>query len=1416
MTRQAHRSRSKPHATFADPMMSTKPTKGATDAAATADGYGGYEYQVRATVWFALEHIIRRKSCESIEVEPASIEDIEANLEVEPEDAEATVSATSSSSGAENRTVLVQIKSKSSPWLPSHFAKVLHGSSESEGTRGPARRERPFELLSQRSEAHYCLLTNAQVSADLHDFRVDEVGQRSDATELPNQPKDLVVLEGLPARIAIVEQLHPEALEARAREIVEQVGRVPPSRVLECLAALADRVRARLLGKVGSAWSHAEIEEVFRQYGGLPLPTVDMSCFVPPANFERLTERLNTANVVLVHGPAGSGKTLCGDVIAHDYRAKMTQAWEVVSAYSVNEAREALRSPYRTLVLVDDPWGPHKPATDVADWSARLNGLIREARGDHRMLIVSRTANLQGAHGADASTIVERYAVEVRANSYDDNSRRAILGNHLKSSRARPWHIDFARRHEVQIFRVLSAPFSLAVFASELAATALESEADIDKLIARSGTTAIASTVAKSIDAGSVTSAIALWALLAVRAPLTAANLSGTRAVLRAANTSVGHDIAKGVDLEKLVGQMRSARWLVASPERAAHPFVIDGLEQVIAQNPAQAEDVLTSLISGWVANGNLDTANTLTEHVPERPLPLPPPVTAALEKHLRQELLSATRWSFARLLGRVARGSTTDPVVVLARALLHVRGEGFFAKWVYPSWSPAVLASVKASADACRVAELFVRECLPEARHEYGGLVKLFSSLGWDLSDSFRKALREDVERAVMALEALVEGALDTATPPYDEVIETILQQIAELEEWWDSYREKDYRRAEAYETDFGAMQHTLDEPSERFYGPRKALKLVVASRRPKQGWQWLAARGESSELRRAWADSIKEARSAPTRAELEALRAACGTQDARTFATAMERKGVAPHVDLLLSYARDASPDDLSSVLTSLWELGTPAQVSQWLTQANQTYGLSFERRLSILSVARRVHNKHDEEKAKYVAAVDAIATPDELDVLRVCRAADSDDDEPDTSKWSASKEKLRQAAQGEAPVARQAIAALHLLGEDVREESEKRLLNGDDDTRFTILRAHARKPSPASRDLLLRALREDPDFRCRLAGIYGLAKDATPDEQSAILALSGHPSGPVRKAVAEAVGEHLWPAGLAILVDLLGDRQNASADSFTRFALPEYSVARTAAHALWNFDSLPPDVVAAMIRFVRGGGGEYDDVVVHCSVLERLACEERDDILPLLVESLSSAWHIAGHKHSGYPVRYAAAYALAERLRRGRIEEGSILPLTNAATHSDDRLATHALIALGLAGAAADAVMRGVLADEETTPERALLWTFARAATTGSVPPNDELGKAAGHVALTLVSLGLQQPSVSDAEWVAHLTKNSDLEAWVSSIQGGGALATSLRHALQTFLFEGVTTHLSTDGYRSEELPEGVPMFSFHTRW
>ena len=44
-------------------------------------GYGGYEYQIEATIWIALDLILAKTKTDAVNVEPLSHEDVEASVE---------------------------------------------------------------------------------------------------------------------------------------------------------------------------------------------------------------------------------------------------------------------------------------------------------------------------------------------------------------------------------------------------------------------------------------------------------------------------------------------------------------------------------------------------------------------------------------------------------------------------------------------------------------------------------------------------------------------------------------------------------------------------------------------------------------------------------------------------------------------------------------------------------------------------------------------------------------------------------------------------------------------------------------------------------------------------------------------------------------------------------------------------------------------------------------------------------------------------------------------------------------------------------------------------------------------------------------------------------------------------------------
>ena len=56
-----------------------------TDDSDGVTSYQGYEYQILATVWLSLELLFHRKDCPLLVVEPASGEDVAANLDVPAE-----------------------------------------------------------------------------------------------------------------------------------------------------------------------------------------------------------------------------------------------------------------------------------------------------------------------------------------------------------------------------------------------------------------------------------------------------------------------------------------------------------------------------------------------------------------------------------------------------------------------------------------------------------------------------------------------------------------------------------------------------------------------------------------------------------------------------------------------------------------------------------------------------------------------------------------------------------------------------------------------------------------------------------------------------------------------------------------------------------------------------------------------------------------------------------------------------------------------------------------------------------------------------------------------------------------------------------------------------------------------------------
>ena len=120
-------------------------------------GFAGYEYQIEATVWLALELMLARSVTEKMVIEPPSQEDVEATVQ-DPADAALGLALEDSTS-----RLAFQIKSRSSaPWSASDFSKTIaRGRTGGEATRV---RKSPLEMLEADPGMRFVLITNETTS----------------------------------------------------------------------------------------------------------------------------------------------------------------------------------------------------------------------------------------------------------------------------------------------------------------------------------------------------------------------------------------------------------------------------------------------------------------------------------------------------------------------------------------------------------------------------------------------------------------------------------------------------------------------------------------------------------------------------------------------------------------------------------------------------------------------------------------------------------------------------------------------------------------------------------------------------------------------------------------------------------------------------------------------------------------------------------------------------------------------------------------------------------------------------------------------------------------------------------------------------------------------------------------------------
>ena len=742
----------------------------------------GFEYQLGVAVLTALRLMLITKSATRITLEPANEEDLEADLEpaapgrVQP-----------SAELAAGYKLVIQVKlRRSEPWSISDFEALLK--------HGTARKQARRHLDDPRTR--YLLITSAATKGNarnlmvhgLEEWPVENPIPASLSKILPDSPE---------GRIAIWGFLTERHLDLEINDILGSLLRVPRSRQADCGARLREEALRRMRGTTEGVWTRADLLNVIRGSGGHLASARQLEAFVPPTNFESITDRLKCHNAVVLTGPSGTGKTMTALALV-DQAQRRPSPPEIIRV-DINQGPSSTRMLTYTgpkLFYVEDPWGQYRLRGDADAWTEQLPRLLRDAHADHQYVVTSRTDMLGQAKAGES---LNRWTVVLDADQYSDgklariyDKRLDLLAKDLQTK---------ALEFQAEALEALQTPFEVDLFFTHMAAGQQPSEVDhafFRRILSLARRDALEGVVRSYLSYTDQTGASAIvWALLAARSQFDRNQLVSLNRRLR----SIDPILVDG--LERLVDRLVATRHL-RQPEQAvsfSHPSVRAGFETFIEENWVRSEAALTSLISALTKLGGsqqdwaLETAARSLKAIADLISGRENPVMEfeadvasleAIDAWLENALVDpqADFRSVLQLASNLGTQSSTPSE--LARWFIKSiqrGGEVFLEHWQPPTFDDAWYARVSADFRSFTIADRYVREQLPRDRNGFGDdFAERLDRIASGLTPAFVAAAHKLVASGFVSnLGAVAAGAVRDLDR-YGAVLDAALDELARL----------------------------------------------------------------------------------------------------------------------------------------------------------------------------------------------------------------------------------------------------------------------------------------------------------------------------------------------------------------------------------------------------------------------------------------------------------------------------------------------------------------------------------------------------------------------------------------------------------------------------------------------------------
>ena len=807
------------------------------------DSLAGYEYQIDVSVWLALDLVLASKLTHELILEPASDEDIEADLtEFEP-------GRVVSKAPLGDYTLVVQAKLRGGDaWTVAGVKTLLNHGGEN--------RKSASERLG-KSRIRYLLVTSAALNGETRGLKVRQAGVWPKASAMPKS-----IVADLPAnsagRVAIVGNQDEERLHSDIKRLLTESFRVPFARWEECLRALREEARIRINRGGSGRWRRDDLERVIRDHEGYIASSPELELYVHPTNWPELRAAIRERHAALIIGQSGTGKTMATRKLYEELREEIPGLAHVAIKLGPHQLRDD-KTPSPVLYDIEDPWGRFDFDPASRPWNDQLAQFFAHATHDRLIIATSR---LDVAQTSGALDSVKPWLIGLEAEHYGKKERIQLYRSRVAGlpRELRP----VATQAESEVLSKLATPLEIQKLFDALPdidrQTLKNPAGFISEAIDRAHQSSIERTVVDQIEGrGDVRASAVIWGLLKAADKLSLSALRSIEEGLFDQDTAMSRGVTPLINFFVAARNLRQSEGFVTY----YHPRVEAGIEQALSRDELVSRRTLRHLIDNLVspdgpgeAWGVAASARLLLAAARRTELKPTPSAAAAakIDVWLAARLAEGGKEFESNLQLAAAAGSAGSNPAEFARYVLHRPDKSFggMMMWGAPAHDDAWYARMHADPVVKSLLETFIREVLPTERDDYPtGFVADAERMAADLTPAYLAAasravgfgfihsddtIAEGALRDLDGFEAIVESAVEVLTP------------TAEDREGWESTRlaiiNGEYSDDHAQHISENDDGHTAGE----------FLNAYVAKVRATKGWPHLAEHRHLTKLTTYW----------------------------------------------------------------------------------------------------------------------------------------------------------------------------------------------------------------------------------------------------------------------------------------------------------------------------------------------------------------------------------------------------------------------------------------------------------------------------------------------------------------------------------------------------------------------------------